>query len=75
MVPMETGHFLKMLNYASLASLGILTEKVLGCIICTKKHCGYSRARLSPSDARLYSLRQPIYRDMWFASKSEEYNI
>ena len=31
---METGHFLKMLNDASLASLGFLMWKVLGCIIC-----------------------------------------
>ena len=46
MVAMETGHFLKMLNDASLASLGFLMWKVLGCIICKKKHCGYSRARL-----------------------------
>ena len=34
MVAMETGHFLKMLNDASLASLGFLMWKVLGCIIC-----------------------------------------
>ena len=34
MVAMETGHFLKMLNDASLASLGCLMCKVLGCIIC-----------------------------------------
>ena len=31
---METGNFLKMLNDASLASLGILMWKVLGCTIC-----------------------------------------
>ena len=31
---METGHFLKMLNDASLASPGFLMWKVLGCIIC-----------------------------------------
>ena len=31
---METGHFLKMLNDASLASLEFLMWKVLGCIIC-----------------------------------------
>ena len=31
---METGHFLKTLNDASLASLGFLMWKVLGCIIC-----------------------------------------
>ena len=31
---METGHFLKTLNDASLASLGFLMRKVLGCIIC-----------------------------------------
>ena len=31
---METGHFLKMLNDVSLASLGFLIWKVLGCIIC-----------------------------------------
>ena len=34
MVAMETGHFLKMLNDASLASLGFLMGKVLRCIIC-----------------------------------------
>ena len=34
MVAMETGHFIKMLNDASLASLGLLMWKVLGCIIC-----------------------------------------
>ena len=34
MVAMETGHFLKMLNDASLASLGFVMRKVLGCIIC-----------------------------------------
>ena len=34
MVAMETGHFLKMLDDASLASLGFLMWKVLGCIIC-----------------------------------------
>ena len=34
MVAMETGHFLKTLNDASLASLGFLMWKVLGCIIC-----------------------------------------
>ena len=34
MVAMETDNFLKMLNDASLASLGFLTGKVLGCIIC-----------------------------------------
>ena len=34
MVAMETGNFLKMLNDASLASLGFLMWKVLGCIIC-----------------------------------------
>ena len=31
---METGHFLKILNDASLASPGFLMWKVLGCIIC-----------------------------------------
>ena len=31
---METGHFLKMLNDTSLASLGFLMWKVVGCIIC-----------------------------------------
>ena len=31
---MGTGHFLKMLNDASLASLGFLMWNVLGCIIC-----------------------------------------
>ena len=36
MVAMETGHFLKMLNDANLASLGFLMWKVLGCIICKK---------------------------------------
>ena len=34
MVAMETGHFIKMLNDAILASLGLLMWKVLGCIIC-----------------------------------------
>ena len=34
MVAMETGNFLKMLNDASLASLGLLVWKVLGYIIC-----------------------------------------
>ena len=34
MVAMETGHFIKMLNDASLASLGLFMWKVLGCIIC-----------------------------------------
>ena len=34
MVAMETGHFLKMLNDARFASLGFLTWKVVGCIIC-----------------------------------------
>ncbi len=43
---MEIGHFLKLLNDASLASLGFLMRKVMGCIICKKNHCGYSRDRL-----------------------------
>ena len=30
----ETGHFLRMLNDASLASLGLLMWEVLGCILC-----------------------------------------
>ena len=34
MVAMETGHFLKTLNDASLASLGFLMWNVLGSIIC-----------------------------------------
>ena len=59
MVAMETGHFLKMLNDASLASLGLLMWKVLGSIICKKNYCGYSRARLIPSAARLVWLRRP----------------
>ena len=33
---METCNFLKMLNDANLASLGLLMWKVLGCIICKK---------------------------------------
>ena len=36
MVAMETGHFLKKLSDASLASLGLLMWKVLGCLICKK---------------------------------------
>ena len=52
MVAMKTCHFLEMLNYANLASLGLLMWKVLGCIIC-KSHCGYSPARSTPSAARL----------------------
>ena len=42
---METYHLPKTLNDASLASLGFVMLKVLGCIIC-KSQCGYSRARL-----------------------------
>ena len=40
MVTMETGHFLKMLNDDSLASLGFLMWEVLGCIICKKNIVG-----------------------------------
>ena len=63
MVAMETGNFLKMLNDASLASIGFLMWKVVGCIIC--KNCWYSPARLTPSATieNLVSLSMDNYRD------------
>ena len=66
MVAMETGHFLKMLNDASLASLGFLMWKVLGYIICKKRlrllSCKVNPLRCqtnwleSESEADLYAL-------------------
>ena len=46
MVTMETGHFLKTLNDASLASLVFLMRKVLGCIICKTPRERYASLHL-----------------------------
>ena len=52
LVAMEIGHFLKMLNDASLASLGLLMQKVMGCIICKKTIVGRGRRGKLANGAR-----------------------
>ena len=52
MVAMETGHFLKMLNDGSTRSIDVEGP---GMHNLQKKHCGYSRERLTPSAARLFA--------------------
>ena len=64
MIAMDTGYFLKMLNDAGLASLGLLMWNATGCIFCKKKHCGYSRARLDQTS--LFGCRSNCVRGASF---------
>ena len=58
MVAMETGHFLKTLNDASLASLGFLMRKVLRCIIC-KNPLWVLSCKVTPLRCRTIPLPSP----------------
>ena len=63
-VAKETGHNLNILNDASLASLGFLTWKVLGCIICKKTIAGLVlQCKVGPKINVLhyYSEREPCH--------------
>ena len=66
MIAMETGHFLKMINDASLESLGFLMWKVLGCIICKNPSWVLSR-KVNPlrcqTNLPLYTLNGEVLYD------------